>query len=130
MKVRRRSKYNSSKCVYNGVKYDSAGEAAYAQKLDLLTKAGEILGYERQVKIPLRVNGQLICTYIADFIVYKKDGKKEIHEFKGYMTREFKIKWRLLNALKDEIFGGGSIELLLVGDRLSFGDHVHKKRHV
>jgi len=122
-----KTKYNNRKHTYNGNRYDSAGEANYAKKLDLLKKAGEIKGYERQVKIPLKVNGVLITTYYADFVVTDKHGQVQVHEYKGFKTREFFLKWKLLNALKDDIFGKGGIELHLIEHRGRFANMECKK---
>jgi len=107
-----RNKYNAKKQEYNGQRFDSKGEAAYAQELDFLIDAGEIQSYERQVKIPLKVNNVLICNYYADFIVIDKHGAKQLHEYKGMKTDTFNLKWKLLQALKDELFPEG-IELIM-----------------
>lgn len=77
------NKFNAKRTTYNGQKFDSKGEAGYCEYLDWRIKAGEIVSYERQYKIPLKVNGVLIFTYFADFLVTGKHGEKEIHEYKG-----------------------------------------------
>ena len=107
------NKYNAKKIDYNGQRFDSKGEAGYCEQLDWRIKAGDIQGYERQVKIPLKVNGVLICNYIADFVVTDKHGAKELHEYKGLVLPLFQMKWRLLQALKDEIFPEG-MELIII----------------
>jgi hypothetical protein len=107
------NKYNAKKQEYNGEKYDSKGEAGYAQELDWRIKAGELKSYERQVKIELRVNGVLICNYYADFMVTTKHDALELHEYKGLVLPLFQIKWKLLQALKDEIWPDG-IELIMI----------------
>jgi hypothetical protein len=107
------NKYKAKKQEYNCEKYDSKGEAAYAEELDWRIKAGEILSYRRQVKIPLVVNGVLICNYYADFLVTDKYGAEEIHEYKGFKTDTFNLKWKLLQALKDEIYPDG-VELIMI----------------
>jgi len=107
------NKYKAKKQTYNGEKFDSAGEANYCRELDFRIKAGEIQSYERQVKIPLKVNGVLICNYYADFLVTDKHGAKEIHEYKGLKLPLFNLKWKLLQALKDELFPEG-IELIII----------------
>jgi hypothetical protein len=95
------------------MKFDSRGEAGYCEQLDWRIKAGEILSYERQVKIPLTVNGVLICNYYADFVVTGKHGEKEIHEYKGLVLPLFQIKWKLLQALQKELFPEG-MELIII----------------
>jgi hypothetical protein len=107
------NKYNAKSQTYNGMKFDSKGEAGYCEELDWRIKAGEILSYERQVKIPLTVNGVLICNYYADFVVTGKHGEKEIHEYKGLVLPLFQIKWKLLQALQKELFPEG-VELIII----------------
>jgi hypothetical protein len=96
------SKFNNKKTVFNGLVYDSKFEAGYAGELALRLKVKEIKKIERQVRIPLDVNGFHICSYIADFVVTNKDGSKEIHETKGFATEVFRLKWKLLEALYPE----------------------------
>jgi hypothetical protein len=107
------NKFHNKKTTYNGQKFDSKGESSYAMELDWRIKAGEIQSYERQVKIELKVNGVLICNYYADFVVTGKHGEKEIHEYKGFMTKDFMIKWKLLQAIKDDLFPDG-MELVMI----------------
>jgi len=89
---------SAKKSEYQGNIYDSKFEAQYAIELDLRLKAGEILGWERQVKIPLVVNGYLVCNYYIDFAIYH-DGLTEYVECKGYPTDVWKLKWKLFEAL-------------------------------
>jgi len=89
---------NAKKSEYRGSIYDSKFEAQIAFDLDMMLKAGEIIKWERQVKIPLIVNGYLVENYYIDFIVYR-DGETEYIEAKGYPTPVWKIKWKLFEAL-------------------------------
>lgn len=89
---------NAKKSEYKGSIYDSKFEANYAAELDLLLKAGEIIKWERQVKIPLIVNGYIICNYYIDFVVYR-DGETEYVECKGYPTEVWKLKWKIFESL-------------------------------
>lgn len=111
--IKSNNKYKAKSTTYNGQRFDSKGEAAYCEQLDWRIKAGEIKGYERQVKIPLKVNGVLIFNYIADFVVTGKHGEKEIHEYKGLRLPLFDAKWKLLQALQHEIFPEG-VELIII----------------
>ena len=88
----------AKKTNYNGKIFDSKFEAQIAMELDMEVKAGKAFKVERQVKIPLIVNGYLICNYYIDFIVYR-DGETEYIEAKGYPTPVWKIKWKLFEAL-------------------------------
>jgi hypothetical protein len=87
----------------NGQLYDSKLEMRYAAKLEMLKQAivwkDRVTDIKRQVGIPLEVNGNLISTYRADFVVTYADGRVEIHETKGLETPEWKIKEKLFRAL-------------------------------
>jgi hypothetical protein len=107
------NKYKAKSQDYNGEKYDSKGEAGYAQELDWRIKAGEIQSYERQYKVDLKVNGVHICNYYADFLVTDKHGALQIHEYKGMVLPLFQLKWKLLQALKDELFPEG-VEFIII----------------
>ena len=108
-----KNKYNAKSQEYNGQKFDSKGEAAYAHELDWRIRAGEIKEYKRQVKIPLVVNGLLICNYYADFVVIDRHDAVQIHEYKGMVLPLFQLKWKLLQALKDQIYPDG-VELIMI----------------
>ena len=69
--VRKGNKYNNTKQLYNGNRYDSKKESSYAQQLDLRIKAGDIKSYERQFKLELRVNGYKICSWKMAYKRYK-----------------------------------------------------------
>ncbi len=77
----------------------SKKEAGAARDLDLMIKAKEIKSWERQVRIPLDVNGYHICNYIIDFVVEHNDGTKEYLEIKGFETEVWRLKWKLFEAL-------------------------------
>lgn len=67
-------------------------EAAYAQHLDLLKRAGEIAYYSFD-SINLRLADKTF--YKPDFLVMKSDGQLEIHEVKGakgVFTDDAKVK--------------------------------------
>jgi hypothetical protein len=83
----------------DGVTYASKLEKTHAVKLRLLQRSGEISDLQEQVPFPLIVNDTLICHYIADFIYTDKDGKEVIHETKGVLTTEAKLKYKLFEAL-------------------------------
>ena len=97
--INKKNKYHSNKCIYNKNIYHSRFEAKYAQELDLRLKAKDIAGWERQIKIPLEVNGYLICNYYIDFVIYHNDEIIEYVECKGFSTDLWKIKWKLFEAL-------------------------------
>ena len=56
-------------------------EAAYAQHLEALKQAGEVLWYKFEgMKFRLANN----TTYAPDFAVLKNDNSMEMHEVKGF----------------------------------------------
>lgn len=73
-----------------------------ALKLEL--RAGIITDLEMQPKFDLIVNGQKVCRYIADFR-YERNGEVIIHDAKGYRTKIYRLKKKLMAAcLNIEIF--------------------------
>lgn len=99
-----RPKYGNVKKSYCGHSYDSKAEAGYAQDLDLMVKAKEIEGYERQVTFNLYgKNGNKICGHRVDFVVTVNDGSKEVHEYKGFATPEWNLKRKLFEDNYPEI---------------------------
>ena len=95
----RYAKFGNRASDYNGVIYDSAFEAEYAQELDLRVKAKEIAGWRRQVKISIDIDEFHICNYFCDFEIEHFDGSFELVEVKGMETDVYRIKRRLLEAV-------------------------------
>ena len=100
---RSRPKYGNKKTVVDGIKFDSKWESQRYLYLKSLEKAGRVKNLELQPKFIISVNGQKICTYIADFKYDKedKDGVWEhvIEDAKGVETPEFKLKKKLMKAV-------------------------------
>jgi hypothetical protein len=96
---KKRNKFGAKKTMYNGVSYDSKGEAKYAYTLDVRKRLGEVKHWERQIPIKLIVNDTLITVYRIDFKVIFPDGSIEYHEFKGHETPDWKLKWKLALVL-------------------------------
>lgn len=109
---RTKSKYGNKSTIYNGRKYDSIREATHAEELDWRIKAGEIKEVIPQFKISLDVNGQHIANYYVDFKVITKHDSIEFHEVKGFETEVWRLKWKLCQALINEIEPGA--ELLVI----------------
>src|SRR5215469_3837676 len=91
-------KYRNNPRDFDGVRFDSDGEANRWAELLILGRVGQIGDLDRQVRIKLEVNGTLICTYVADF-AYREAGKYVVEEFKGFWTPDAKLKWKLAQAL-------------------------------
>lgn len=99
----RGNKYRAVKQTYNGRSYDSKKEAIYASSLDWRKKAGEIKEIIPQYKIELYVNSVKICNYYVDFKVVLPNGDIEFHEVKGFETDVWRLKWKLTQALLEDI---------------------------
>ncbi len=94
-------KYRNKKTVIDGISFDSSKEARRYQELLLLERTGVIQNLRRQVRFPLSVNGQLICTYVAD-AVYIENGHEIVEDTKSPVTRKlpvFRIKSKLMRAI-------------------------------
>lgn len=96
------NKYKNKAVTRGGVKFDSAKEARRYGELVLLMRAGQIADLRRQVKFqllpPQRVGGRLVersCTYVADF-VYKENGETVVEDSKGFRTKDYIIKRKLM----------------------------------
>lgn len=99
-----RMKYNNKKITVDGQKFDSKKEANRYKELLLLEKAGEIKDLRTQVKFKLipaqrdEATGKVIereCSYKADF-VYSEGGKTVVEDVKGFRTKEYVIKRKLM----------------------------------
>lgn len=98
------TKYNNKKVTVNGQVFDSKKEANRYKELLLLEKAGGIKDLRTQVKFKLipaqrdEATGKVIereCSYKADF-VYEEDGKTVVEDVKGFRTKEYVIKRKLM----------------------------------
>jgi hypothetical protein len=93
------SKYRNKKNIVNGIMFDSKKEAEYYKKLLLLQKAGEIGLIEMQVPYELNPGGTHSMKYLADFVYMTKEGAKVVCDVKGFRTREYKKKCRLMKKV-------------------------------
>ena len=93
------TKYRNIKTTIGDRVFASKREAAHYQKLMLMLKAGLLTHVDCQVRYPIIVNGNMICAYVADFVTYDKDGKREVIDVKGVRTREYIIKKKLMKAV-------------------------------
>ena len=96
------SKYHSRKITKDGMTFDSVKEYRRYCELSLLERAGAIADLRKQVKFELipsqRVDGKVVerpCTYVADF-VYQEGGKTVVEDTKGFRTKDYIIKRKLM----------------------------------
>jgi len=95
------TKYRNQKCEAFGLKFDSLKEMHRHQMLRLRQSAGGISDLKTQVRFPLIVNGQKVCTYVADF-TYVENGVQILEDVKGgkaTQTPLFRVKIKLFQAL-------------------------------
>jgi len=90
-----KSKYNSKKCIYKGIKFDSQMEMEYYKHLLEFYNENEIIlqpKFTLQDKfVDCRGNKHMAIKYIADFQL--PDGS--VIDVKGMETSDFKIKKKL-----------------------------------
>lgn len=112
------NKYGSKKTEVDGVTLDSKKEAKRYQELRILEKTGEIKDLKRQVKFLILPEqrevsaeiyksgprkgqlkpGKLLersIEYVADF-VYTQDGQTIVEDTKGFRTKDYIIKRKLM----------------------------------
>lgn len=92
------SKYNNVKVKLDGEWFDSHKEGLRYRELQLLERAGEISGIERQVTYELipKQPGERAMKYIADFRYKNKEGQTIVEDVKGFKTEVYKIKRKLM----------------------------------
>lgn len=109
---RYQNKYGAVKQTFNGRSYHSKKEAAYAQQLHLRQLAGEITEILPQYPLRLYVNEKKICNYLIDFKITLADNTVELIEVKGFETDVWRLKWKLTEALLEEIEPGAKLILV------------------
>jgi hypothetical protein len=93
------SKYHNKQVTVDGIRFDSIREANRWQELKLMERAGEISGLARQVRIEIIPKTKLFraAYYIPDFVyVDNRTGKTIYEDAKGYRTKEYQLKKKLL----------------------------------
>lgn len=71
-------------------------EAVWAQRLELEKKAGEVECYWfESLKFRLAEN----TWYTPDFVVLYTDGRREIHEIKGFLRDDAAVKFKVAREL-------------------------------
>lgn len=92
------SKFRAQKTVIDGHTFASKKEGSRYSILKLLEKAGEIQDLKLQPEWKIEINGIPICRYIADF-TYTQNGVKIVEDVKGFRTKEYRLKRKLLKAV-------------------------------
>lgn len=98
----KKTKYRSRKVTVDNEVFDSVKEYCRYGELRLMLQAGLISDLKRQVRyvlIPTQyIDGKAVerpVTYIADF-VYKMGGGVVVEDTKGFKTKDYIIKRKLM----------------------------------
>lgn len=98
--LKRKPKYgNSAFRDASGTHWASKKEYRRWEHLRLLEHGVVIYGLRRQVSFKLSVNEIVICTYVADFTYFTREGTPIVEDAKGFKTPEYKLKKKLMFAL-------------------------------
>lgn len=111
------TKYNAHKTEIDGIEFPSKHEANRYCELKLLERAGEISNLRLQVDFELIPNQYITekrygkngkplndkqillerkVVYRADFVYTDKDGSQVVEDTKGFKTKEYLIKRKLM----------------------------------
>lgn len=95
-------KYGNKKAEADGIVFDSKKERNYYCELKMLKMAGQIKDFDLQAVFELqpsfKYKGKTIraIKYIADFVITYPDGKTEVIDTKGYRTKDYILKRKML----------------------------------
>lgn len=109
-------KYKNKKTEIDGIVFASRKEAMRYISLRAQESEGSIRSLQYQVRMPIEVNGEHICDYIADFVYERReefedpqhghamlgDWQRVVEDVKGYRKGQayqiFRLKAKLLQA--------------------------------
>lgn len=99
---KKKSKHRNVPTELDGVMYDSGKEANRAAELRIFVIGKQIADLRTQVPFELIVNGQHVCTYVADFTyVDLTTGDMVVEDVKSEHTKKlqvYRIKKKLMKA--------------------------------
>lgn len=97
----KKNKYGNKKVIIDDIEFDSTKESRRYLELRGRQMAGEISDLRFQREYELIVNGEHICSYIADF-EYKENGEIVVEDVKSKITRKlpvYRMKMKLMKAI-------------------------------
>lgn len=97
---KKKPKYRNEKVSVGRLAFDSKKEARRWEQLTRLYAAGAIADLKRQTRLRCVVNGEKVCTYVADF-TYLEAGRFVVEDVKSPFTRKlavYRLKKRLVKA--------------------------------
>lgn len=92
-------KYRNKPTEVNGTRFASKREAARYKDLLWLKSVGKVTDLVLQKRYPIKVNGQLVTTYVADFVYTTDAGESIVEDAKGFKTQVYSIKRKLMKAV-------------------------------
>lgn len=98
-KSKRFGKFNAKKVKIGDKVFDSKLEASRYEKLLLLEKSGIIKNLTHHKVYDLKINDILVCKYEADFVYKDINGNTIVEDTKGFKTKEYIIKKKLMLAI-------------------------------
>ena len=95
----------------DGIMFHSKKEAGRYGELRMLERSGIISALELQKRFDLRVNGVLVCQYIADFAYLDQQGREVVEDVKGYRGGATYAVYRLKSKLMIACLGLRVVEI-------------------
>jgi len=96
-----KNKYRNTRVSYDGRQFDSKRECEVYKRFAAALKGGAISELECQKRYRILVEGMHVCTYVADFWVKYPNGEVEVWDAKGFKTKEYLLKKKLMKAVYD-----------------------------
>lgn len=96
---KKENKYGNRKTLIDGIAFDSKKESNRYLELKMLQAHGDISNLQIQQGFELKVNDQLICKYIADFVFVDHTKKLVVEDVKGFKTPVYNLKKKLMKAI-------------------------------
>lgn len=97
------AKYKNVRFTAGGVAWDSKKEYARWLVLWRLQEQGLITGLRRQHRFAIRINGELVCTFVADMTYHKLPSREfVVEDVKSEFTRKmpvYRLKAKLMKAV-------------------------------
>ena len=90
--LKKKSKYRNVKTKVNGITFDSKAEANFYKLL-----FENNIPHQRQVRYKIIVNNQLVCVYIADFVIDTQP--PIVIDIKGHRTKDYILKQKLMRIV-------------------------------
>lgn len=92
--INKEQKYHSKSIKVDDIRFDSKKEAKYYTQLKLAQQSGELLYFLRQVPIDITAG----VKYRVDFLEFWKNGDVKYVDIKGFRTKEYLLKKKLVES--------------------------------